>query len=230
MANDAAQSTINLQQPPNLDAQLASIEAGKQKIRLRCHDMGSQKEIPRKTPKEIFSGRYPVVFAGEIDRYSVNTFIEKCRHAVNSSNESILVHMSTNGGEAEEAVRMYEQIQQLAAIKPVDIRVSGRCHSAGVWVMMAVPVEDRWISSHSDLMIHPMTVHDRDYNAIPRHMLSDFQIDQLAHLNRRWIIDEISNGSSIRRGDLEALVADGSLKVYLTARQSVELGLFAGIV
>lgn len=230
MANDAAQSTIDLQQPPNLNALLASIEVRKPRIRLRRSDMVSRKEIPRKTPKEIFSGRYPVVFAEEIDRYSVNAFIEKCHHAVNSSNESILVHLSTNGGEVGQAERMYEQIRQLSAIKPVDIRVSGDCHSAGVWVMMAVPVEDRWISSHSDLMIHPMMVHDRDYNAIPRHMLSDFQIDQLAHLNKRWIIEEISSGSAIRREDLEALVADGSQEVYLTARQSVDLGLFAGIV
>jgi ATP-dependent protease ClpP protease subunit len=199
-------------------------------VKLRRKKQVQPRRIPAKSYADLVKGKFIVNFSSDISNYTAAPFIAECQKALHADEESVLIYLSSRGGIVDDGVRLYEQIRMLNTIKRVDILVSGYCYSACVWALMAVPLENRWISINSRVVIHPVFTNDSDGKVIPRSKLDRDQSRQQDWLNDRWIVQEIAHNSDIRRSDLRRLVDRNGRDVTLSAEKAVSLGIFAGVV
>lgn len=199
-------------------------------VKLRRNKKAPERHIAQKTYADLIQDRFIVNFSADISNYTVSPFIADCQKALCADEQSVLIHISSRGGTVDDGVRIYEQIRMLNTMKPVDILVSGYCYSACVWAVMAVPLQNRWISTNSRVMIHPVHSSGADGKVIPRDELDSHQRLQQDWLNDRWVVEEIARNSDIRRSDLRRLVDQDGQDVILSAGMAVKLGAFAGMV
>ena len=99
--------------------------------------------------------RPQISLVGDIDKYSVQNFLEQLGKAEQAGGD-VALELTTLGGDPEMARRIVLEIDRARA------RLSGRflflgktvVYSAGITIMSAFPCGDRWLSRDTMLMIH----------------------------------------------------------------------------
>ena len=99
--------------------------------------------------------RPQISLVGDIDKYSVQNFLEQLGKAEQAAGD-VALELTTLGGDPEMARRIVLEIDRARA------RLSGRflflgktvVYSAGITIMSAFPCGDRWLSRDTMLMIH----------------------------------------------------------------------------
>lgn len=92
---------------------------------------------------------------GDIDKYSVERFIDQLREAEKQGGD-VALEVTTLGGDPEMARRIVLEVDAARA------RLRGRflflgktvVYSAGITIMSAFPCRDRWLAADAMLMIH----------------------------------------------------------------------------
>jgi ATP-dependent protease ClpP protease subunit len=140
----------------------------------------------------------------------------------------VTVQLQTQGGRSLAALSIRGQLRLLYETQQdVQVVVSGYCHSAGLSILMAVPVERRFATHESSFMIHPCSAVDDNGRLVTE--LSQAQIVSMRDTNDRWIVNLIAENSAVEKSSLQELINAGQ-EAFLTAEEALELGLIGGIL
>lgn len=72
--------------------------------------------------------------------------------------DGTIVVLDTPGGQTYAALSIYQELRLLAATQDIVILARTRVHSAGVLLLMAVPVERRFALSPTTFLLHPSAI------------------------------------------------------------------------
>lgn len=117
--------------------------------------MARSDDRPQTAPPKVLAAPQ-ISLVGEIDKNSVERFLDQLREAEKSDGD-VALEVTTLGGDAEMARRIMLEVDSARA------RLAGRrflffgktvVYSAGTTIMSAFPSRDRWLASDGMLMIH----------------------------------------------------------------------------
>jgi ATP-dependent protease ClpP protease subunit len=182
-------------------------------------------------PPDILA-RPQISLVGDIDKYSVQRFLDQLREAEKGGGD-IALEITTQGGDPEMARRIVLEIGYAR------VRLKGRfvflgksaIYSAGVTIMSAFPCRDRWLAEDSMLMIHgrkldktievsgPIRASIPMIEALLRQLKTGIAHEEV---NFRRLIDDCDI-------DLAELREKALHNWYLSGGEALERGLIAGI-
>jgi hypothetical protein len=174
-----------------------------------------------------------VRLTGKVDEAMHAVLLDALNAAVDRP-EPLVVELTTAGGDADVGRRMAADIRQFRQRTGRSPLFLGQTivYSAGVTVMSAFPVVDRWLARGTTLLIHC------------RSLSKKLELDEAllpARQRVMQLLSEIDNGLRVEREDFAQLV-DGStvsldellehapLNWYVSADDALGRGLIVGIV
>jgi ATP-dependent protease ClpP protease subunit len=183
------------------------------------------------TPDDLYIGRRLIVLDGKIDNFSAKIFSQECARAVYDGANRILVQISTQGGESNWGWKVYEQLRLLHGMEGVEVNVlvMGPCYSAGVPIIMGVPLENRFATKHSRFMVHASSFVYQDGQQVPLSALDSTSLGELDHIDDNFVLGLLCENTAIQRDGLEKLLAERK-DCYLTAQEAWSLGIISGTV
>ncbi len=177
--------------------------------------------------------RPQISLVGDIDKYSVQSFLEQLNEAEQGGGD-VALELTTLGGDPEMARRIVLEIDRARA------RLAGRffffgktvVYSAGITIMSAFPCRDRWLSRDTMLMIHGRKL-DKTIELSGPIRASIPMVEALLAQLRVGIDHEEENFARLIDGcDIGPIeVRSKALhNSYLGAREAQSRGLVAGLV
>jgi ATP-dependent protease ClpP protease subunit len=151
-----------------------------------------------------------------------------------SGDGALVVEVNTEGGDADAARRIALEIKlfRRATTRPTHFLGKTIVYSAGVTIMAAFAKADRFLTADAVLLIHERRL-DKTLE-LKGPIRADLQIvrEQLAMLETAEKLErdgfaELIEGSNLTE---EELYKRATSNCYLTAQESLELGLIGGIV
>lgn len=183
--------------------------------------------------QQIDFDRPQVRLTGELDAARARDVIEALSR-LDSDNRGILVEVTTPGGDAELGRRLVLEIERTrkrAGRRTIFIGKT-QCYSAGVTIMSAFPVRDRYLTRDCWLLIHCRRLDETVQISGPiRESLP--QIEAIAA--------QIRVGTRLEDGTFGRLIAGSDIEMdeiykrtpcnwYLSAEEALERRLVAGLV
>lgn len=177
--------------------------------------------------------RPDVELFGSLTDQSASQFLRDLRSVPDGSGP-LLISVTTPGGEAEMARRIVLELQRLRARTGRRLVFVGKteCYSAGMTIMSAFPVADRYLTHDCRLLIHSRQLEKTLSISGPiRESLA--QIEALA--------SQIRAGTQLEEEDFTRLIAGSDIPMeevmqkaptnwYLSAQEALERKLVAAIV
>ncbi|MDB5818293.1 MAG: hypothetical protein JWQ11_1933 [Rhizobacter sp.] len=171
---------------------------------------------------------------GSVDEQMLGHFLTQCQTALQAPGP-ILVDMTTLGGDADIGRRIAQEVRLCRERKDRDLWFLGKAtvYSAGVTIMSAFPLNRRFLTADSVILIHE------------RRMKKTLKLDGAMRASRAIVLDalaEIDAAQAVERIGFEHLVRGTTVSMdtlmeqvmtknwYLTADEALGLGLIAGIV
>lgn len=148
--------------------------------------------------------------------------------------ESLLLELSTEGGDADLGERLGEEIRLLREQYGITCRFLGSAavYSAGITVMSAFPVQNRYLTRNTTLLVHERRL--------------DQQVQlcgslQAMSLRVRELLGQIEQGQATQERGFARLVEGSAVSFsevreraqsnwYLTAEEALERRLVAGLI
>lgn len=171
---------------------------------------------------------------GVVDRAMLDSFLRQLA-AIHDMQGPVLLELTTLGGEADVAGRIAEDVRLFLSEFGRDLYFVGKTvvYSAGVTIMSAFPVERRFLSADTTLLIHerkmekPLNLSGplRACEAILRDALHEIENGQRLQEDE---FRKLVSGSSISAEELTQRLAAGNW--YLGAPEALRLRLIGGIV
>lgn len=171
---------------------------------------------------------------GNIDNVILERFFSEwgaLRQRGDEPPTSLLLELSTEGGDADLGELLAEEIRLLREGYGVDCLFLGTSfvYSAGITVMSAFPVENRYLTRNTTLLIHERRM-DKQVNLCGSLQSTALQVQELH--------DQIQNGQAIQERGFARLVAGSDIALpelrertrgnwYLTAEEAVARRLVA---
>lgn len=186
-----------------------------------------------------FGSAATIRLLGKVDTDMLRSFLEQLE-PLRDAPGPLVVEITTEGGDADTGRRLALEVRLLRearAGRGDDGRVCflGKTvvYSAGVTLMSAFPVEDRWLAADASLLIHERkldkTVHLsgplRAVVSVARDLLAEIENGQ--RLEREGFADLV-RGSGIGMDELMRQV--GTANWYLSADEALARGLVAGLL
>jgi ATP-dependent protease ClpP protease subunit len=169
---------------------------------------------------------------GKVDEAMLSEFFRQ--QAAVQPNKSIVIELSTSGGDADIGRRIAQEVKMWRA-GGLEVFFLGKTYvySAGITVMSSFPRTHRFLTADCELLIHE------------RKMKKELHLEgalrgSLSAVND--VLAEIESGQRLERDGFQELVQDTMLNVdnvlakvynkdwYLTAKEALEVGLIGGIV
>lgn len=184
------------------------------------------------SPPDILA-RPQISLIGDIDRFSVERFLDRLREAEKAGGD-VALELTTQGGDPEMARRIVLEVESARR------RLRGRflflgktvVYSAGVTIMSAFPPTDRWLARETMLLIHGRKL-DKTVEISGPIRASIPMIDALrAQMETALALEERGFRRLIEGCDigLDELLGKALHTWYLTAEEATKRGLVAGIV
>jgi ATP-dependent protease ClpP protease subunit len=168
---------------------------------------------------------------GQEDLDRLSALIQLVIDDAERPNELTLM-LSTPGGECRFASAMRELIRGLQPLVDTRIVALGTCFSAGISLLVSVPVEHRYTTPGTRFMIHPASTKLRtNVNFSPKWLENDWQepLPEVAELRTQELYDneQILNGTVLSRKQFKRLLKTDS---YFGADQALEWGFVGHIL
>jgi ATP-dependent protease ClpP protease subunit len=173
---------------------------------------------------------------GSIDNALVDRFLNEWRALAQGGDgpsTSLLLELSTQGGDADLGELLAEEIRLLRESYQVDCLFLGTSfvYSAGITVMSAFPVENRYLTRNTMLLIHERRL-DKQVHLCGSLQSTSLQVQELQ--------DEIRNGQAVQERGFARLAAGSDISLaeilertrgnwYLTAEEALARRLVAGL-
>jgi ATP-dependent protease ClpP protease subunit len=174
-----------------------------------------------------------ISLVGDIDKFSVERFLDTLSGAEKAGGD-IVLEVTTHGGDAEMARRIVLEIEDARR------RLAGRflflgktvVYSAGITIMSAFPVRDRWLARDAMLMIHGRKLEKTIELSGPMRASVPMVEALLAQMQTGLAQEDegfrrLIHGSDIA---LEEVRGKALHNWYLTAAEALSRGLVGGIV
>ena len=177
--------------------------------------------------------RPQISLVGEIDKFSVERFLDGLRQAEKAGGDVVL-ELTTLGGDPEMARRIMLEIDRARARLPGRFLFLGKTvvYSAGASIMSAFPREDRWLTEEAMLMIHCRKL-DKTVEISGPIRASMPMVEALKNQLETGIALEERNFQRLIQGSdvsLEEIFERALYNWYLDAGEALRRGLVAGIL
>lgn len=170
---------------------------------------------------------------GRVDDAMLGAFVEALA-AAEAQPDPIVMELTTYGGDADVGVRMATDIRLFRERTGRNPLFLGKAQvfSTGVAIMSGFPVEDRWLTRGTRLLIHDRSLaRTVDFNSPLR----------VARLQVEGLLSEIDMGMAVEREVFETLLAGSdvgfeelcersAVNWYLSAEEALARRLVAGVV
>ena len=133
------------------------------------------------------------------------------------------IYLETFGGSVYSALNMYDTIKILNEHAKTNIIAKGKCMSAGITILLSVPLEQRISTSSTTFMIHQVS-------SISIGKTADMEDDvkEAKRLNE-ILFNIIKNNTAITQEDLDKNY-DRKVDWMLTAKEALKLKLISKII
>jgi hypothetical protein len=184
----------------------------------------------RRAPEIL--ARPQISLVGDIDKYSVERFLDQLRQAEQAEGD-IALEVTTLGGDAEMARRIVLEID--LARERLDRRFLflGKTvvYSAGITLMSAFPCRDRWLTRDAMLMIHCRKLEKTlELSGPIRASIPEVEA----------LLRQLKTGEDIEAGNFRRLIEGSDIAMdelwhealhnwYMPADQALSRGLVAGV-
>jgi ATP-dependent protease ClpP protease subunit len=171
---------------------------------------------------------------GPIENATISDVLDDLSDVMKSEGAPVVLELTTEGGDADAARRIANEIRLCRKWFGRATYFVGKTivYSAGISIMAAFPNTHRYLTEDTTLLIHERRLSKSVELKGP--MKSNIQIlrEQLAEMETARRIEregfaELATGSRISVDDLAKKAEEN---YYLTARESLELGLIAGVL
>ena len=174
-----------------------------------------------------------VELIGELTEDRAVDFIKRLQDVAEGA-EPLLISVTTVGGDADLARRILLELSRLRQRSARRIAFIGKtqCYSAGVSIMSAFPVADRYLTGDCWLLIHCRQL-DKTVEISGPMRSSLPQVRSLCHQIELGLEREEENFRRLIEGseiDMADLLEKALCNWYVPAKEALELGLVAGIV
>lgn len=168
---------------------------------------------------------------GEVDGAMLRNYFEQCDRL--EGDGPLVLELSTEGGEADTARRLAQEVRMLADSREVFVLGKTYVYSAGITVMAAVPPSHRFLTRDTVLLVHERRV-ERTLQ------LSGAMRSAIAAAND--LLAELEIGEALERSGFERFVQGSRLSTeellarvlkkdwYIRAEEALSLELVAGLV
>ena len=171
---------------------------------------------------------------GPVDDALLARFLEQLRQ-VRCQREPVVVELSTGGGDADVARRIAEEIRLCCQLGGMDLYFVGKAmvYSAGVMIMAAFPVQKRFLSRDTVLLIHEWQIEkDIRFSGSLRVCVSgahDFLAElEIARQMEQQTFTDLLRGTRLSLVQLTEQLARADW--YLLAQEAAQLELVAGLL
>lgn len=171
---------------------------------------------------------------GPVDDALLARFLEQLRQ-VRGQHEPVVVELSTSGGDADVARRIAEEIRLCCQLGGMDLYFVGKAmvYSAGVMIMAAFPVQKRFLSRDTVLLIHEWQIEkDIRFSGPLRVCVSgahDFLAElEIARQMEQQTFTDLLRGTRLSLAQLTEQLTRADW--YLLAQEAAQLELVAGLL
>ena len=171
---------------------------------------------------------------GTVDDGLLVRFLEQLRH-VRGQREPVVLELSTSGGDADVARRIAEEIRLCRELGGMDLYFVGKAmvYSAGVMIMAAFPVQKRYLSRDTVLLVHAWQIEKDIHFSGPLRVCVSGAQDFLAELEiaRQMELQTFTDLLKGTRLSLQKLTEQlVRADWYLLAQEAAQLELVAGLL
>ena len=171
---------------------------------------------------------------GAVDEAFFGRFLEQLR-PLRGQAQPLILELSTNGGDADVARRIAEEVRLCREVGGMDLHFVGKTmvYSAGVMIMAAFPVEKRFLSRDAVLLIHAWQIEKkvrysgslRVCQAAARDFLAELE---MSHRLECQTFNDLVRGTQVSFERLSEQVSQSDW--YVMAEEAARLELVAGLV
>lgn len=189
---------------------------------------------PAKVPVQLMAQEPAIRLQGPVDDALLGRFFEQLK-PLRGRTEPLVLELSTNGGDADIARRIAEEIRLCRDIGGMDLYIVGKAmvYSAGVMIMAAFPVARRYLSRDAVLLIHAWQIEKEIRFSGALRVCAVTAQDFLAELEVAHKLERETFGALVHNTRLSLEQLDAQLARadwYLLAEEAAELELVAGLV
>lgn len=184
--------------------------------------------------REVLAREPAIRLYGLVDDALLGRFLEQLRH-VRSQRELVVLELSTSGGDADVARRIAEEIRLCREFGGMDLYFVGKgmVYSAGVMIMAAFPVPNRYLSRDTVLLVHEWQIEKDIRFAGPLRVCVSGANDSLAELEiarqmEQQTFTDLLRGSRLSLAQLTEQLSRADW--YLLAQEAAQLELVAGLL
>ncbi len=188
----------------------------------------------KKALAEILAQEPAIRLYGAVDEAFLGRFLDQLK-PLRARSDPLLFELSTNGGDADVARRIAEEIRLCREVGGLDLYFVGKAmvYSAGVMIMSAFPVERRFLSRDAVLLVHEWQIEKevrfsgalRVCEATAQDFLAEMQV---AHRLEKQTFSDLVEGTRLSYEQLRAQIVKADW--YLLADEAAALELVAGLV
>lgn len=171
---------------------------------------------------------------GSVDDAFLGRFLDQLK-PLRGQEQPLVFELSTSGGDADVARRIAEEIRLCREVGGMDLYFVGKAmvYSAGVMIMAAFPVQQRFLSRDAVLLIHEWQIEKeirfsgalRVCAASAHDFLAELAV---AHKLEKQTFTDLVQGTKLSYEQLTEQVVKADW--YLLAEEAAELELVAGLV
>ena len=184
--------------------------------------------------REVLAREPAIRLYGLVDDALLGRFLEQLRH-VRGQREPVVLELSTSGGDADVARRIAEEIRLCREFGGMDLYFVGKgmVYSAGVMIMAAFPVPNRYLSRDTVLLVHEWQIEkDIRFSGPLRVCVSganDFLAElEIARQMEQQTFTDLLRGTRLSLEKLTEQLARADW--YLLAQEAAQLELVAGLL
>lgn len=188
----------------------------------------------KKALAEILAQEPAIRLYGAVDEAFLGRFLDQLK-PLRARSDPLLFELSTNGGDADVARRIAEEIRLCREVGGLDLYFVGKAmvYSAGVMIMSAFPVERRFLSRDAVLLVHEWQIEKevrfsgalRVCEATAQDFLAEMQV---AHRLEKQTFSDLVEGTRLSYEQLRAQIVKADW--YLLADEAAALELVAELV
>ena len=188
----------------------------------------------RKGLHDVLAHEPAIRLSGAVDDAFLGRFLEQLK-PLRGSVGPLIFELSTNGGDADVARRVAEEIRLCQEVGGMDLYFVGKAmvYSAGVMIMAAFPVRKRYLSRDTVLLIHEWQIEKEIRFSGPLRACEGSVQDFLAELEvarklEHQAFSDLLRGTRLSMQQLSAQLRKADW--YLLAAEAAQLELVAGLV
>ena len=186
------------------------------------------------------AGASTIRLFGKVDADMLRSFFEQ-RDALRDAPGPLVIDLATEGGDADIGRRLALEVRLLREARRSRGEDDGRLcffgksvvYSAGVTLMSAFPVADRWLAAGTSLLIHERKLDKTVHLSGPLRAVVSVVRDLLAEIENGQKLEGYGFADLVRGSDIgldELMRHVGTANWYLSAEEALARGLIAGVL